>query len=37
MGCRMIQHIAVINILSLILIIIAGLVIGDDDKGLVMA
>jgi hypothetical protein len=37
MGCRMIQQIAVINILSLILIIIAGLIIGDDDKGLVMA
>jgi hypothetical protein len=36
-GCRMIQQIAVINILSLILIIIAGLIIGDDDKGLVMA
>jgi len=33
----MIQQIAVINILSLILIIIAGLIIGDDDKGLVMA
>jgi hypothetical protein len=34
-GC-MIQRIAIINLISLI-IIIAGIIIGDDDKGLVMA
>ena len=32
----MIQRIAIINLISLI-IIIAGIIIGDDDKGLVMA
>jgi len=32
----MIQQIAISNLISLI-IIIAGLIIGDDDKGLVMA
>ncbi len=31
------QTFAVINLLSLILIIIAGVIIGDDDEGLVMA
>jgi hypothetical protein len=36
-GNRMNQTFAVINLLSLILIIIAGVIIGDDDKGLVMA
>ncbi len=34
-GCMM-QQIAIINIISLI-IVIAGVIIGDDDKGLVMA
>ena len=33
----MFRFLAMINLLSLILIIIAGLIIGDDDKGLVMA
>ena len=37
MGNRMIQPLVIINFLSLILIIIAGVIIGDDDKGLVMA
>ena len=37
MGNRMIQPLVIINLLSLILIIIAGVIIGDDDKGLVMA
>ena len=32
----MIQRIAIINLISLI-IIIAGIIIGDDDMGLVMA
>ena len=32
----MIQRIAIINLISLI-IVIAGVIIGDDDKGLVMA
>jgi hypothetical protein len=32
----MIQQIAIINLISLI-IVIAGVIIGDDDKGLVMA
>jgi len=32
----MIQQIVIINLISLI-IIIAGVIIGDDDKGLVMA
>jgi hypothetical protein len=30
-------NVAIINLISLILIIIAGVIIGDDDKGLVMA
>jgi hypothetical protein len=30
-------NIAIINLISLILVIIAGVIIGDDDKGLVMA
>lgn len=33
----MFQPIAIINLLSLILIIIASVIIGDDDRGLVMA
>jgi hypothetical protein len=33
----MFQPIAIINLLSLILIIVAGVIIGDDDRGLVMA
>jgi hypothetical protein len=33
----MIRFLAIINLLSLILIIIAGVIIGDDDRGLVMA
>jgi len=33
----MFRFLAMINLLSLILIIIAGIIIGDDDKGLVMA
>ena len=33
----MFQPIAIINLLSLILVIIAGVIIGDDDRGLVMA
>ena len=37
MGNRMIQPLVIINLLSLILIIIAGVIIGDDDRGLVMA
>lgn len=37
MGSRMIQPFAIINLLSLINVIIAGVIIGDDDKGLVMA
>jgi len=30
-------NVAIINLISLTLIIIAGVIIGDDDKGLVMA
>jgi hypothetical protein len=30
-------NIAIINLISLILVIIAAVIIGDDDKGLVMA
>jgi hypothetical protein len=33
----MFQLSARINLLSLILIIVAGIIIGDDDRGLVMA
>jgi hypothetical protein len=33
----MLPSFAIINLLSLILIIIAGVIIGDDDRGLVMA
>ena len=33
----MFQLSAMINLLSLILIIVAGIIIGDDDRGLVMA
>jgi hypothetical protein len=33
----MFRFLAMINLLSLILIIIAGIIIGDDDRGLVMA
>jgi hypothetical protein len=36
-GSRMIQPFAIINLFSLINVIIAGVIIGDDDKGLVMA
>ena len=36
MDCRMIDRVAIINLISLI-IVIAGVIIGDDDKGLVMA
>lgn len=33
----MIQPFASISLLSLIIIVIAGLIVGDDEKGLVMA
>jgi hypothetical protein len=33
----MLQQIVIINLLSLILIIIAGVIVGDDREGLVMA
>jgi hypothetical protein len=37
LGNRMIQPFAIISLLSLIIIVIVGLIVGDDEKGLVMA
>jgi len=36
-GCRMIHCIAIINISILILVLIVGLISGDENQGLVMA